>query len=384
MSKSLTKLVGSTATNSPQVNGGAFTTLANNNSATNVAFGKEIINNEQRYLLQRYFDNERTYSIPIVGKQSITFMGTLAIGATTATLSSAWTQISCTQGVTFSGGDYRICTFINGSTAVKWDSGLQNTATVTASTVGVRDYPIPANVSKIKDVTVTVGQLTFTPKPVQTRTEWDYVNTLPYTSDIPAYYFPYNGTVGIFPIPSTKNNVLTFNYKTKIPDMTFDDYSTGTISSATVGGYTVTGSGTNWNTVGTFPLNTNITFLNLALKINPPYGDGLWYTIQSFQSDTSLTLAQPILNAPNISSATYTIGQLPILQEDFHDMLVYRALMIYFSTVVKDESKFKMYETLYKEKMSNIEEYLGTKSVNVDLEDEIVTKNPNLYIYASN
>jgi hypothetical protein len=135
--------------------------------------------------------------------------------------------------------------------------------------------------------------------------------------------------------------------------------------------------------VGTFPLNTNITFLNLALRINPPYGDGLWYTIQSFQSDTSLTLAQPILNAPNISSATYTIGQLPILQEDFQDMLVYRALMIYFSTIVKDENRFKMYEEIYKEKLANLEEYLGTKTVNVDLEDEIVTKNPNIYIYSS-
>ena len=375
-----TQLTGTTASNSPQIYGQAFTTLVSNNSVQAVALAKSLINEQHRLLIQKYFDNERSVAIDILGSSKLTFTGSLAVGATSATLNSAWTQPTCQQLVNFSSGDQRNAYFINGSTSVTWEAGLKSTATTSATTVGLRDYPIPQNISKIKDVTITVGQLVFTPIWVQTRTEWDYVNTLPYSSDIPQYVFIWNGTVGIWPIPVTKNNVLTLNYKTRVADLTFSDYSTGNITSASVGSYAITGSGTSWSATGAYPLNTNITFLNLCLRIDPPYGDGLWYPIQSFQSDTALTLAAPIVNAPNITaSSTYTIGQIPILQEDFHPALVYGALRIYYSSIVKDPDKFKMFDALYQERLNLMENYLGTKQVSIDLEDTIVLRNPNLF-----
>jgi len=378
----LTQLVGTTSTTSPTTYGNAFTTLANNNSANAVTVGKALVNAQHRYLIEKYFDNERTFAMDIIGASTITFTGSLAIGATSATLSVAWALPTCTQFINFSSGDQRLAQFVKNSTAVTWNAGLAKTATTAAKTVGVRDYPIPNNISKIKDATITVGQLVFTPKPVQTRTEWDYINTLPYTSDIPQYYFIWNGTLGIGPIPSTANNVLTFNYKTKVPDLTFADYSTGTVSAMAVGGYSITGTSTSWSATGAYPLNTDITFLNLNLRVDPPYGDGLWYPIQSFQSDTALTLAVPVVNAPNITaSSTYTIGQLPILQEDYADTMVYGALTIYYSTIVKDSERFEMFSKLYEERLGLMADYLGTKSVSIDLEDTVQLQNPNLFIF---
>ena len=342
---------------------------------------KLLVNDQYRQIIEKWFDNERTFSVPIIGASNMTFTAALAKGATSATLTSAWTQPTSQQYVNFSSGDQRMCQFINGSTSVTWNVGLSTSATTSASGIGVRDYPIPAQISKIKDAVLTVGQIAFPIVWVQSRIEWDWINTIPYGSDIPFYAFIWNGTLGIWPIPQTANNVLTFNYKSRVPDMTFTDYTTGTISAATAGEYTVTGSGTSWNTTGNYPLNTNITHLNLGLRIDPPYGDGLWYIIQSFQSDTSLTLAQPIYQVYNISNATYTIAQLPILQEDFHDMLVYGALKSYYASIVKDEGRFKMFDDLFNSRLELLEDYAGTKAVSVDLENTVTLQNPNIYTY---
>lgn len=362
-----------------------FTSLSNNNSSANQTLGIQLLNDQHRYLIQKYFDNERTVTLSTIGSMSLTSTGALAIGATTATLTAPWTYANCHQLVNFS-GDQRDVTFTNGSTTISWLTGLNNAATTAIKTVGVQYYSIPANVSKMKDDTINVGQLKFQTKPIQTRQEWDFVNFLPYNSDIPNYSFIYNGTLGIFPIPSTTGNILTFNYKTRVADLTFSDYTTGHVDAAgaVVGGSTVTGLGTAWITTGTFPAGVDITYYNLNIRMNPPFGDGIWYPITSFTSGILLNLALPIINAPNITaSTTYTIGQLPLLQEDFQDMLVYGALMVYFTSIVDDSSKFKMYDALYKERLELLKDYAGTKQIDVDLGSEPQAVNPNLFLYAN-
>jgi len=115
------------------------------------------------------------------------------------------------------------------------------------------------------------------------------------------------------------------------------------------------------------------------LRVDPPYGDGTWYPIQRFNSDTSLTLLLPVVNAPNITSgSTYTIGQVPVLQEDFHDMIIYGSLMTYYNSIVKDPDRYKMYEEMYNRRLQLLEDYAGTKSVQIDLEMEPPLLNPNL------
>lgn len=378
--KTFTQLTGTTT---PGAYPGSFTDLSQNNSTTNVALGKVLINTQHRYYLQKYFDNERIYTTVTIGAESLILTGSLSSGATSGTLTSAWTDITCQQLVVFSNSEQRTVTFSQGSTSIFWSTGLTSTATTAISTVGVQAYPIPANVSKIKNDTITVGQLVYTPAPVQSIQEWTMLNALPYTSDIPNYFFIYNNQVNFWPIPSTSGNIITFNYKSRVADMTYADYSTGTIAVA-VGSNAITGTGTNWNSSGTYPLNTDLSFANLMISGTPPKGDGLWYPIQSFGTNTTLTTLLPIVNAPTVSGQSYIIGQFPLLQEDFHDILVYSSLKIYYSSIVKDESKFKEYDALTKEREDLMRDYLGTKSINVDLGSQPVSNNPNLFIYPQN
>lgn len=359
-----------------------FTSLSNNTSTGNAALGGQLISDRHRYLIQKFFANERSYTTVTIGAEDLTLTGTLAVAATTGTLTAAWTGITVTQLVVFSNSEQRSVLFTQGSTAISWKTGLTSTATVDITTVGVQSYPIPPNVSKIKNDTITVGQLVYTPAPVHSIADWTRLNALPYTSDIPNYFYIYNNKVNFFPIPSSSGNIITFNYKARVPDLSFTDYTTGTLSGITVGSNIITGSSTSWNTTGTYPLSTDLTFFNLALRIDPPKGEGIWYPIQQFTSDTSVTLLQPIQNAPSSTATTYTIGQLPLLEEDFHDMLVFGALEVYFSSIVKDPQKYAQFQQMYADRLEMLKDYAGSKSVNVDLGMQPIQNNPNLYLFA--
>lgn len=377
--KSFTTLVGTTTVGAYP---GSFTDLTQNYSTVNVNLGKTLVNNQYRYYLQKYFDNERTYTTVTVGAQNLTLTGTLALAATTGTLNTAWTSITCQQLVNFSNSNQRSVTFTQGSTLIFWQTGLTATATAAITTIGVQAYPIPANVSKIKNDTITVGQLVYTPAPIQSIQEWTMLNALPYTSDIPAYFYIYNNQVNFFPIPSTSGNIISFNYKSRVADMTYTDYATGTIATAIVGSNAITGTTTSWNATGTYPLNVDLSYANLMLSITPPKGDGLWYPIQRFTSDTALTLNLPIVNVPTASGASYVIGQFPLLFEDFHDLLIFSSLMIYYNSIVKDKEKYALYKDLTEKRERLMEAYLSNKSISVDLGDQPLQSNPNLYIYS--
>lgn len=359
-----------------------YNSLSNNTSTANTALGKQLINDQHRYLIQKYFDNERTYTTVTIGGDDLTTTATLSLGAISATLTAAWTDITCQQLVLFSNSDQRTVTFSKNSTTIFWQTGLTATATTAITTIGVQAYPIPANVSKIKNDTITVGQLVYTPAPIQSIQEWTNLNALPYTSDIPNYFYIYNNQVNFWPIPSSSGNLITFNYKSRVADLTYTDFTTGTIALA-VGSNAVTGTATTWNTVGTFPLNTDLSYVNLMICPTPPKGDGLWYPIQSFGTDTALTTLLPIVSAPLASGVSYTIGQVPLLQEDFHDMLVYGALMIYFSSIQPDKGKYQSFESLYNSRLQLLEAYASNKSVNVDLGSQPISNNPNLYFWGT-
>jgi hypothetical protein len=360
-----------------------FNSLSNNQSSTNSSLGGQLISDQHRYLIQRWFDNERVYTTLTIGAEDLTVTVAPSAGDTSATLSSAWDNPTVSQLVVFDSGEQRTVYFSQDSTTITWQSALTEACTTTTiSTVGVQAYPIPPTVSKIKNDTITIGQLVYTPAPVRTIQDWTRLNALPYTSDIPNYYYIYNNHVNFFPIPSSSGNIITFNYKGRVPDLSISDYTTGTLSSIAVGDTQITGVGTMWSSVA--PLNTDLTFLNLYLRITPPEGEGIWYQIQQFTSNTSVTLTQPIQAAPSATASAYTIGQLPLLQEDFHDMLAYGALMTYFTSIVKDADKYKMYSALYEQRLELLKDYAGTKSINVDLGATPTQQNPNLFLYAPN
>lgn len=356
------------------------TNLSTNTSTANRTLMKQLINDAHRYLLQKYFSNETTYSITTVGSLSLTLTGSLAIGATSATLSSAWTYYSTRILVTFSSGELRSCRVLKNSTSITWDAPLTATAT-TAITAGMQYYPLPPNYSKLKSLTIRVGNLQWTPTEILTTQEWNQLNVFPYYSDIPNNFFIYPGgdhgaQVGIWPVPSTTGNVITYSYKYRVPDLSIEDFtgaSGGTASVAT-GSTTVTGTGTS------FPITVNPQLESRWIQFASPLGDNLWYQISQVTSTTNIELYQPYQgNGVTATGSAFTIGQMPILMEDFHDLLVYRALFIYFSSINPDKQKAMTFKGLYDDGEKRLAEYSGSNTVDVNLGRRPQTLNPNLF-----
>lgn len=358
-----------------------FINLSNNSSTQNSALGSQMINDAHRYLLQKYFNNEGSYNTTTVGAMDLTLTGALLSGATTATLTTTWNYPSVFQNVTFSNDETRQVYFLNGSATVRWDTPLTSGATADISTQGAQGYFLPPLFSKLKDLTITLGAngLKYTPIEIMTRVEWDRINMLPYTSDIPNYYFIYNGYINIFPIPSSTGNLITMNYKFRVPDLILEDYSTGTVT-VTNGSQAVTGSGTSWLTPF-LPSAGSTSNLNLWIKFNAPQGDGNWYQLSRIDSATAITLLQPYQGTTS-ANVTFTIGQMPLLLEDFQDLIVYRPLDIYFSSINPDQGRASDFKTLYNDGIEMLDDYSGTKSVNVDLGTPPAMVNPNLFLFS--
>lgn len=381
MAKSFTQLVGTTTAGAYP---GSFTDLSQNNSTVNVALGKVLVNNQHRYYLERFFDNEATVTVQTIGPQTLAVIAPPSSGDSSATLTATWDFISCHQLVTFSGGEQRTVFFTQGSDAILWTSPLTEAATSAISAIGVQAYLLPANVSKVKNTTITIGQLVYTPAPVQSVQEWTLMNALPYTSDIPAYFYIYQNQINFWPIPSSTGNIITLNCKSRVMDMTFDDYATGTVAGQS-NSNVVTGTGTAWNTGFAGATAQNIPYFNLKIRVTPLKGDGLWYPIQKINNDTDLILGQPVVNFMErivFATAAYVIGQFPLLQEDFEDVLIFSSLKIYYSSIVKDKANYELYSDLTKQREDLMKDYLGSKSINVDLGQQPIPYNPNLFTFA--
>jgi len=115
------------------------------------------------------------------------------------------------------------------------------------------------------------------------------------------------------------------------------------------------------------------------LQIAQPSGDDQWYQIAKVNSATSITLMSPYQGNTASGATSYTIGQMPLLMEDFQDMLVWKPLMIYYSTISKDTEKFRQFASLYNEKLKLLDEYAGQKTINVNLSRRPSQPNPNIF-----
>lgn len=351
---------------------------------------------EIRYATLTNGSTSVTWQVGLTGT-SFGLTAVIAAAATSATLSTAWAYSTQTTISSFSDGTTKSITYTAGSTTITWAGGLSqgvsasvatSVITTSVSAGGVQFYPLPPNYSKLKDVTITVGNLMWTLKEVNSREEWDKLNVFPYYADIPNNYFIFPGgdrgpLLGIWPIPSTTGNVISFNYKFRVPDLSIADYTTpGTVAVAN-GGFTVTGTSTTWQ------VTTNPQLESRWIQIAPNAtaansGDNLWYQIRSIDSATSLTLYQPyqgtsVTAAP--ASTGYTIGQMPLIAEDFQDLLVWKALVYYFSSIVDNKVKAAEYKAMYDEKLRLLNEYSSSNSIQVNLSPRGMGKNPNLYSY---
>lgn len=389
-----------------------FTDLSQNNSPANQARGMGLVNQSLRYLTQKYYFNEQQYQ----------------------TLTKAQVQV----------------------------------------------YSLPFDVKDVINETVMVGGILWQPLEAPSRQFWDSLNTIPFYSDFPQFFYRFKASqIQLFPVPTTSNDPIIINYKRRIKDLSSADYVTGTVTasqwksggiittngsstikgtsmsytpvlavndgvilsastvanipapfaanttyfvksvttpvpsisnpgnfdftfvlSATMGGAaitptisagvaplqggpiiaynqagnTITGSSTSWTT------NMANRWINIPEEqSNTASGDDKWYQIQSVESTTSLTLYGDYQGL-SLTGATYTIGEVPILPEDYQDLALYRALWIYHNSIDPDANQAKIYKDLYDSGMEVLDYEFSSKTTNPVLTPpNAPTFNPNLF-----
>lgn len=349
-----------------------FGQLSRNSSSSNQSFGLDLINYSLRYLTGKFYFNERSYTTPTISNQQF--------------------------------------------------------------------YNLPPQVKRLIDVTVSIGSVLWVTKPCPNREYWDNLNVITFLQDFPSFHFVYNGNqVGIWPTPATTGNPITMNYQTRTTDLSLSDYVTGTVTtpyqltftgsvsagatSATLssswtlpsGSYYIVfsdaeyllGTFTNGSTAVTWSpaLTSNVTsaitvrhssggdivigsgttfYSDMAnsswFQVAASTGDNKWYQIGAYISTTAVALTNPYTGTA-VSGASYTIGEMPLLAEDYQDLALYRALWIYFTSQVPDPNRAKLYKDLYEEGYAMLEAEYGQKVTSPVLTDtEAPVYNPNLFV----
>jgi len=238
-------------------------------------------------------------------------------------------------------------------------------------------YTLPHDVKQVINVTVTIGSVLWQPVECATRKQYDALNVIQFTNNYPQFYYIYNNQLLIWPTPANNGDTITVHYKKRITDLSQADYTTGTVS-ATQTSATVTGSGTTWTT------NMAGRWLNIATtNSDTTSGDDSWYQIASVESSTSLTLNNPYVGQ-DVTGGSYIIGEVPILPEDFQDLPLYRALMLYFSSTGSGApnaaQKVAEYKGLYDAGYAQLEAEFGSKTSSVGITpQDYPTVSPNLF-----
>ena len=242
-----------------------------------------------------------------------------------------------------------------------------NERSYTTSTVASQQfYNLPPQVKKLINVTVLIGSTLWQPKECPTREYWDYLNTITFTQDYPSFFFVFNGQVGLWPTPASSSNTITMNYKTRIVDLSMQDVTQTTSSqtvSITTNTTTVTASGStfkNWMAGQWIRIPYSTT--------DSKNGDNQWYQIDTITSATVLVLKNPYTGA-TVTAADFTIGQAPLLPEDYHVLPLYRMGYFYYTTRFPDKVMAELYQNLWDRGNADLNDEFGSKTTAVSLPD---------------
>lgn len=287
----------------------------------NITWATEVINDSLRYLTTKYYFNERTYTVP---------GGTIA-----------QTQF----------------------------------------------YNLPPQVKKLINVTVTIGSVIWQPKECPSRQYWDSLNVITFYQDFPSFFFVYNNQVGIWPIPASASNPITLNYKIRMKDLSMTDVTSTSIASAALTVNNAATGITTSNATGVFapwmdeqwlriPYSTTATGSSTATG---PNGDNQWYQIESVSSPTAAVLKNSY-SGVSVTGGAFTIGEVPILPEDYQDLPLYRLGIIYYTTRFPDPVRAQQYQALWDQGVAALDDEYGSKTTNIVLTDtDSPVVNPNLF-----
>lgn len=352
---------------------GKFT---NNETSTNLTTGDAYINAALRQIYGSaswdYLERTATDStIAGAGTGTLDSLGSTVSGTGTAFT----TELQVGDQITASSQTVTVATIAGPTslTTVPSFSPVLSGATFTRRRIA---YNLPYDYDKLIAMTITIGSTQYISREVADKITWDYLNqNTQITSNIANYYFILNGQLLIWPIPSSSGNTITYTYRRKARDLSMADYTTGTVA-VTSGFTTVTGTGTTWRR-GMVGQWLRITANNTS---DATSGDGEWYRIRAVSSTTSIIL-EKAYSGPSVAGGSYTIGEMPLLPENYHQMPVYQSAAWYW-TANENPAKAKMFQDLYDANMKQLRDDHLSKTTD-DTINEIesgLMRNPNLYI----
>lgn len=234
-----------------------------------------------------------------------------------------------------------ICSLQGGK--LRFLEATQNMTTV-ASQEG---YQIPNKFRKLIDMYIYSGSgsssdTIYSPEMIFDPTRWKIVKQYKLgEQDVPYFTYVENTKYYIQPVPTTTGNLITLRGRLNVRNLGIADYTTGTIVSVANEGTAVVGSGTTWTAdmVGRYIQITQTTAAN--------GGDGFWYEIGAWTDATHITLLKPYQGtAIAAGSATYTIGQVPVIPEAYQPAIEYRSTALYWQNQ-NDITRAKTYWMLY-------------------------------------
>jgi len=218
------------------------------------------------------------------------------------------------------------------------------------SVASQNSYELPINCrnNQINSVNFQVSSTErYLPKPVYDASFWEYLQSLGTSaSDVIQYYYIYDEKIYLYPAPSSASKTIQVRHRKIHRDMTQDDYTTGTIVSATNASATIEGTGTPaWNTG--LALYSNI-YLRITRTTGAKTGDGFWYEISSITDADTLVLVKPYAGTTFATgTAAYIIGEMPLIPGGFQDLLIWRPLAIYYMQNEEDQNRADRFWMMY-------------------------------------
>lgn len=250
-----------------------------------------------------------------------------------------------------------------------------NEVLYTTTTVASTDtYNLPYNIKEVIDIYIVVGSLRYVLTEAPSAQFWDQLQFASYTSDIPQYYWIFNKQLNVFPKPSSTGNTIGVRYKKRIKDLAIADFAGGTVT-ATNGSVTITHSAT-----GFYPQMAGMWIQLTESTSVTASGDGNWYEIGTYNSTSSLSLLNAYTGT-TASGVSFTIGEVSIMPEDYQELPLFRALKIYYTSIVPNEIQAALYQQFMEQAETKLDAEFGNKSTNVRITaSDAEMTNPNLYI----
>ena len=247
-----------------------------------------------------------------------------------------------------------------------YKEALIGTATELTEAAGY-SYPLPAKCGKMGTVKVTVGDVSY---PIVefsgSDDQWNSLLNDGSESDYPQYFRQKANTIEYYPTFSSAGNTITYRFKKRVKDMSNDDYSTGSILTATNGGTGIVGNAPSWTTA----------MAGRFIKI-----DEDWYEIASVTNSTTLVLAREYVGTSIVGGTTaYTIGEMNLLDETYQDTPIFYSLYFYYLQKENINMAMTYFNMLPAELRVNLLKEDSSETVSGILSDESINiLNPNDY-----